>query len=100
MLSVMFCIGAFIWPPLGGALMDQLGERAMPVSLVVAYSLFLPIVLVTWLRGPFIEGASVKSCPMLHQATPAPASGGPQSGKGEVARADKPPPPSSRTMRT
>ena len=51
MLSVMFCIGAFIWPPLGGALMDQLGERAMPVSLVVAYSLFLPIVLVTWLRG-------------------------------------------------
>ena len=51
MLSVMFCIGAFIWPPLGGAIMERIGERAMPVSLVIAYASFLPIVLVAWLRG-------------------------------------------------
>ena len=52
MLSVMFCIGAFIWPPLGGAVMEHFGERAMPVSLVIAYAVFLPIVLAAWIRGP------------------------------------------------
>ena len=51
MLSVMFCIGAFVWPPLGGAIMERVGERAMPVSLVIAYATFLPIVLVAWFRG-------------------------------------------------
>ena len=51
MLSVMFCIGAFIWPPLGGAVMDQLGARAMPVVLVLAFALFVPVVLVAWLRS-------------------------------------------------
>ena len=52
MLSVMFCIGAFIWPPLGGAVMEHFGERAMPVSLVIAYAVFLPVVLAAWIRGP------------------------------------------------
>ena len=51
MLSVMFSIGAFVWPPLGGAIMERVGERAMPVSLVVAYATFLPVVLVAWFRG-------------------------------------------------
>ena len=51
MLSVMFCIGAFIWPPMGGAVMDQLGARAMPVVLVLAFALFVPVVLVAWLRS-------------------------------------------------
>ena len=51
MLSVMFCVGAFVWPPLGGAIMDRFGERAMPVSLVVAYATFLPLVLAAWIRG-------------------------------------------------
>ena len=46
MLSVMFCVGAFVWPPLGGAIMDRFGERMMPISLVIAYASFLPIVLV------------------------------------------------------
>ena len=49
MLSVMFCVGAFVWPPLGGAIMDRFGERAMPVSLVVAYATFLPLVLAAWI---------------------------------------------------
>ena len=51
MLSVMFCVGAFVWPPLGGAIMDRFGERAMPVSLVIAYATFLPLVLAAWIRG-------------------------------------------------
>ena len=51
MLSVMFCVGAFVWPPLGGAIMDRFGERAMPVSLVVAYATFLPLVLAAWIRS-------------------------------------------------
>ena len=51
MLSVMFSIGAFVWPPLGGAIMDRIGERAMPVSLVIAYATFLPLVLAAWIRG-------------------------------------------------
>ena len=52
MLSVMFCVGAFLWPPMGGAVMDHVGVRAMPVVLVLAYALFLPIVLVAWIRSP------------------------------------------------
>ena len=52
MLSVMFCIGSFIWPPMGGVAMDQIGPRAMPVVLVLAFALFVSIVLGTWLRSP------------------------------------------------
>ena len=52
MLSVMFCIGAFIWPSLSGAVMDRFGGRAMPVTLVVAFAMFLLIVAVVWIRGP------------------------------------------------
>ena len=52
MLSVMFCIGAFVWPPLGGAVMEHVGVRAMPVVLVLAYALFVPIVLAVWIRTP------------------------------------------------
>ena len=52
MLSVMFCIGGFIWPSLGGAAMDQFGGRAMPVALVLAFAMFLLIVAVAWIRGP------------------------------------------------
>ena len=51
MLAVMFCIGSFIWPSAGGAAMDRFGGDAMPVSLVVAYALFLLIVVAAWLRG-------------------------------------------------
>ena len=51
MLSVMFCIGAFLWPPMGGAIMDQMGTRAMPVVLVLAFALFVPVVLGTWVLG-------------------------------------------------
>ena len=51
MLSVMFSIGAFVWPPLGGAIMERFGERAMPVSLVIACAAFLPIVLAAWVRA-------------------------------------------------
>ena len=51
MLAVMFCVGAFIWPSAGGAAMDRFGGGAMPVSLIVAYALFLLIVVAAWLRG-------------------------------------------------
>ena len=51
MLAVMFCVGAFIWPSAGGAAMDRFGGDAMPVSLIVAYALFLIIVAAAWLRG-------------------------------------------------
>ena len=51
MLAVMFCVGAFIWPSAGGAAMDRFGGDAMPVSLIVAYALFLLIVVAAWLRG-------------------------------------------------
>ena len=51
MLAVMFCVGAFIWPSAGGAAMDRFGGGAMPVSLIVAYALFLVIVAAAWLRG-------------------------------------------------
>ena len=52
MLSVMFCIGGFIWPSAGGAAMDWFGADAMPVSLVAAYTIFLAIVAAAWLGGP------------------------------------------------
>ena len=52
MLSVMFCIGAFAWPSIGGAAMDRFGGGAMPVALVVAFAMFLLIVVVAWIRGP------------------------------------------------
>ena len=52
MLSVMFCIGAFVWPSLGGMLMDRFGEGAMPVVLVLAFALFILIVAVAWIRDP------------------------------------------------
>ena len=55
MLAVMFCVGAFIWPAAGGAAMDRFGGEAMPVSLVIAYALFLLIVVVAWLHGPSPE---------------------------------------------
>ena len=51
MLAVMFCIGSFIWPSAGGAALDRFGGDAMPVSLIVAYALFLLIVVAAWLRG-------------------------------------------------
>ena len=51
MLSVMFCIGAFIWPSLGGGAMDRFGGSAMPVVLMAAYAMFLLIVLAAWIRG-------------------------------------------------
>ena len=51
MLAVMFCVGSFIWPSAGGAAMDRFGGGAMPVSLIVAYALFLLIVVAAWLRG-------------------------------------------------
>ena len=51
MLAVMFCIGSFIWPSAGGAALDRFGGDAMPVSLIVAYALFLVIVTGAWLRG-------------------------------------------------
>ena len=51
MLAVMFCVGAFLWPSAGGAAMDRFGGDAMPVSLIVAYVLFLVIVAAAWLRG-------------------------------------------------
>ena len=44
MLSVMFCVGAFIWPSLGGGAMDRFGGSAMPVVLMAAYAMFLLIV--------------------------------------------------------
>lgn len=52
MLSVMFCIGAFVWPSIGGAAMDRFGAGAMPAALVVAFAMFLLIVAVAWLRSP------------------------------------------------
>ena len=52
MLSVMFCIGAFIWPAAGGAAMDWYGTDAMPISLVAAYAMFLLIVAAAWVRDP------------------------------------------------
>ena len=52
MLSVMFCIGAFIWPAAGGAAMDWYGTDAMPVSLVAAYAMFLLVVAAAWVRDP------------------------------------------------
>ena len=51
MLAVMFCIGSFIWPSAGGAALDRFGGDAMPVSLIVAYALFLAVVAAAWLRG-------------------------------------------------
>ena len=51
MLAVMFCLGSFIWPSAGGAALDRFGGDAMPVSLIVAYALFLIIVAAAWLRG-------------------------------------------------
>ena len=51
MLAVMFCVGSFIWPSAGGAALDRFGGDAMPVSLIVAYALFLLIVVAAWLRG-------------------------------------------------
>ena len=51
MLAIMFCVGSFIWPSAGGAAMDRFGGGAMPVSLIVAYALFLLIVVAAWLRG-------------------------------------------------
>ena len=56
MLSVMFCIGGFIWPSLGGAAMDRFGESAMPVALITAYAMFLLIVAAAWLHGPPSRG--------------------------------------------
>ena len=52
MLAVMFCIASFLWPSLGGAAMDRFGADAMPVSLVIAYALFLLIMAAARLRGP------------------------------------------------
>ena len=52
MLSVMFCIGAFVWPSLGGALMDRFGADAMPFTLVLAFASFLLIMAGAWIRGP------------------------------------------------
>ena len=52
MLAVMFCIASFLWPSIGGAAMDRFGADAMPVSLVVAYALFLVVMAAAWLRGP------------------------------------------------
>ena len=51
MLSVMFCIGAFVWPSIGGAAMDRFGGSAMPAALIAAYAMFLLIVLAAWIRG-------------------------------------------------
>ena len=51
MLAVMFCIGSFIWPSAGGAALDRFGGDAMPISLIVAYALFLAVVAGAWLRG-------------------------------------------------
>ena len=62
MLAVMFCIGSFIWPSAGGAAMDRFGGGAMPVSLIVAYALFLVIVAAAWLRGASSEGG-LSVCP-------------------------------------
>ena len=44
MLSVMFCIGAFLWPSAGGAAMDRFGGVAMPAVLMAAYAMFLLVV--------------------------------------------------------
>ena len=52
MLAVMFCIGSFLWPSVGGAAMDRFGAEAMPVSLVIAYALFLAVMAAARLRGP------------------------------------------------
>ena len=70
MLSVMFCIGAFVWPSIGGAAMDRFGGGAMPVALVIAFAMFLLIVAVAWFRDKGRRGPS------------------------------RPPPPSERTTRT
>ena len=56
MLAIMFCIGSFIWPSAGGAAMDRFGGDAMPVSLIVAYALFLLIVAAAWLRQSVRSG--------------------------------------------
>ena len=44
MLSVMFCVGAFLWPSAGGAAMDRFGGVAMPVVLMAACAMFLLVV--------------------------------------------------------
>ena len=51
MLAVMFCVGSFIWPSVGGAAMDRFGGDAMPISLIAAYAMFLAVVAAAWLRG-------------------------------------------------
>ena len=51
MLSVMFCVGSFIWPSAGGAALDRFGGDAMPISLIAAYAFFLVVVVAAWLRG-------------------------------------------------
>ena len=51
MLSVMFCVGSFIWPSAGGAALDRFGGDAMPISLIAAYAFFLVVVAAAWLRG-------------------------------------------------
>ena len=55
MLAIMFCIGSFLWPSLGGAAMDRFGPDAMPVSLVAAYALFLAVMVAVRLRAPAPE---------------------------------------------
>ena len=55
MLAVMFCVGAFIWPSIGGAGMERFGGDAMPAALVAAYALFLAVVAFAWLRGPSLR---------------------------------------------
>jgi len=52
MLAVMFCIGSFLWPSLGGAAMDRFGADAMPLSLVIAYALFLAVMAAARLHRP------------------------------------------------
>lgn len=55
MLAIMFCIGSFLWPSIGGAAMDRFGPDAMPVSLVAAYALFLAVMVAVRLRAPAPE---------------------------------------------
>ena len=52
MLAVMFCIGSFLWPSLGGAAMDRYGADAMPVSLVAAFAILLAVAAAAWRRRP------------------------------------------------
>ena len=89
MLSVMFCIGAFIWPSVGGATMDRFGAEAMPVSLVVAFALFLLLVAVVWLRDPSSrsrgrEGAEASSSAIgRHEAKRTRETAGPRCDGGD-----------------